>query len=417
MSPRSSTPFAPHPTLPGGIDGRNSAYRSKARTANWPSGRDFASTCIALRTRDRSSLVVPGLKTDVAFKAQYEWLSTWGLEGASMRPARVAQISIGAHDGFFVINRRIKATFEHPFLVRRGDAWGFCSAELLQVGDCLITPTANGLGEECIDALERIDGRVRTVAIRVPGTNTSLAEGVRTHNDTDPTMSASPSASFTDLSISSSSSSGSSSGSGSKSSGSSFSSSSGSIVPTVITGSSGSHSGSTSGSATGLLSNGSGGGFSFGNSAGSSSHMGLTSWAGEKPRKTDITTAKNYLNEVEIKALNLIVSAYLDFAELQAMNRRPMTMAGWITKLDEFLKLTEREVLTHAGKISHDKAVLKASAEFEKYQVAQAALPQPVDQHFDDAVKQMKQLEEGRDKSKKPGSKPKRGRGKGGKNG
>jgi hypothetical protein len=99
------------------------------------------------------SLVVPGLKTDVPFKAQYQWLSTWGLEGASMRPARVSHISIGEHDGFFVINRRIKATFEHPFLVRRGDAWGFCSADLLQVGDCLITPLATGHGEDRIDSI------------------------------------------------------------------------------------------------------------------------------------------------------------------------------------------------------------------------------------------------------------------------
>jgi hypothetical protein len=219
------------------------------------------------------SLVVPGLKTDVPFKAQYDWLSTWGLEGASMRPARVAQISIGEHDGIYVINRRIKATFEHPFLVRRGDAWGFCSAELLEVGDSLITPTAGGFGEECIDSVERIDGGVRTVAIRVPGTNTYLAEGVWTHND------ASSGPGFSDLSSSgpslttggsiSDSSSGSSSGSGSKSSGSSFSSSSASIMPTVISSSGGS--GSSSGSGSGVSeTNESGAGLSIGNSGGNS---------------------------------------------------------------------------------------------------------------------------------------------------
>ena len=65
-------------------------------------------------------------------------------------------------------------------------------------------------------------------------------------------------------------------------------------------------------------------------------HMGLTSWAGDRPRKTDISIAKNYLNQEEIESFNLIVSAYLDFAELQARNRQPMHMADWITKLDDF---------------------------------------------------------------------------------
>jgi len=221
------------------------------------------------------SLVVPGLKTDVPFKAQYEWLSTWGLEGAGMRSARVAEISIGEHDGFYIINRRIKATFEHPFLVRRGDAWGFCSAEMLRLGDCLIAPTSDGFGEERIDSIERIDGRVRTVAIRVPGTNTYLAEGVWTHNDqassSGPDLTNSGSPSLTTGGSVSGSSSSSSSGSGSKSSGSSFSSSSGTIVPTFTDVSSSGGSGSASGSGSGVSqTDESGAGFSFGNSAGSS---------------------------------------------------------------------------------------------------------------------------------------------------
>jgi hypothetical protein len=64
-----------------------------------------------------ASLVVPGLKTDVPFRAQYEWMSTWGIGGATVRDARVAEIRIGEHDGFSAINGRIKATFEHPFLL------------------------------------------------------------------------------------------------------------------------------------------------------------------------------------------------------------------------------------------------------------------------------------------------------------
>lgn len=144
-------------------------------------------------------------------------------------------------------------------------------------------------------------------------------------------------------------------------------------------------------------------------------NMGLTSWTGDRPRKGDVTVAKNYLTEAEIKSLNLIVSAYLDFAELQAMNRRPMTMDQWIAKLDDFLRLSEREILTHAGRISHDAAVAKAGAEFEKYREAQAALPQPVDEHFEEAIKGVKRLEKGRSRPKGTTGKkrPKRRKGRG----
>lgn len=79
--------------------------------------------------------------------------------------------------------------------------------------------------------------------------------------------------------------------------------------------------------------------------------MGLTSWSSDQPRKGDVSLAKNYLNEDEINALNLIVSAYLDFAELQAVSRKPMHMADWIRKLDDFIRISDREILTHAGKI------------------------------------------------------------------
>jgi hypothetical protein len=125
-------------------------------------------------------------------------------------------------------------------------------------------------------------------------------------------------------------------------------------------------------------------------------NMGLTSWAGPTPRKADVAIAKNYLDVDELDALNKIVIAYLDFAEVQALNRRPMYMVDWIAKLDEFLKLAEREVLTHAGSISHAEAVQKAELEFETFTAARRALPSPVEQHFDEAVKNVKQLERGR---------------------
>lgn len=143
-------------------------------------------------------------------------------------------------------------------------------------------------------------------------------------------------------------------------------------------------------------------------------NMGLTSWAGAQPRKGDIGVAKNYLNEEEIKTLNLMVSAYLDFAELQALNRRAMTMKDWIEKLNEFLKLSEREILTHAGKVSHEAAMAKAGEEFEKFSRIQAALPQPVDEHFSEAIKRAKLLEKGTGTPKSPKRKPGSPRKKGG---
>jgi hypothetical protein len=122
-------------------------------------------------------------------------------------------------------------------------------------------------------------------------------------------------------------------------------------------------------------------------------NMGLTSWTGDRPRKTDVAIAKNYLGVEEIVALNRIVTAYLEFAELQAMNRRPMYMADWIAKLDDFLRLSDRDILTHAGKISHEQAAEKAQLEFEKYHQAQLALPQPVDQHFERTLDELKAIE------------------------
>jgi hypothetical protein len=143
--------------------------------------------------------------------------------------------------------------------------------------------------------------------------------------------------------------------------------------------------------------------------------MGLTNHAGGKPKKSDVSIAKNYLNEEELKALNLMVSAYLDVAELHAMNRRPMFMADWIATLDDFLRMTRREILTHAGKVSHDAAKLKAEAEFDKYREAQKALPQPVDRDFEHALDEVKRLQETppppASKAKKP-SRKKKGDGK-----
>lgn len=136
-------------------------------------------------------------------------------------------------------------------------------------------------------------------------------------------------------------------------------------------------------------------------------NMGLTTWDADRPRKSDVIIAKNYLTQEEIEALNLIVSAYLDFAELQARSRRPMHMADWIAKLDDFLQLSDRDILTHAGKISHEDAVAKAEIEFDKYRQAQAALPQPVDQQFAQTLEELKQIEQ-KNAIPKPKNKSKR---------
>lgn len=134
-------------------------------------------------------------------------------------------------------------------------------------------------------------------------------------------------------------------------------------------------------------------------------HMGLTGWPKGQvaPRKADAVIAKNYLTPEELNQLNLIVAAYLDFAALQATNQRPMYMRDWITKLDQFIQLSEREILTHAGKITAEAARALAEQEYEKYRRTLDTQPSPVEVHFDEAVKKAKQLEQPKNKTgKKP---------------
>jgi len=124
------------------------------------------------------------------------------------------------------------------------------------------------------------------------------------------------------------------------------------------------------------------------------SNMGLMTWKGERPKKTDVTIAKNYLNEEELDVLNRIVTMYLEFAELQALNRKPMHMRDWISKLDDFLKLSDREILTHAGTVSHNQALDKARGEYEKFHQQHLNDASPIEGHFLEAVKKIKQLDE-----------------------
>lgn len=120
-------------------------------------------------------------------------------------------------------------------------------------------------------------------------------------------------------------------------------------------------------------------------------YMGLISTRpGGVVRKDDVTTAKNYLTEDELHTLNRIVTAYIEFAELQALRRKAMTMHDWIVKLDDFLKLSEHELLNHAGTISAEAAKAKAALEYEKYRTIVDAQPRRVDVDFEQAVKQLK---------------------------
>jgi hypothetical protein len=124
-------------------------------------------------------------------------------------------------------------------------------------------------------------------------------------------------------------------------------------------------------------------------------HMGLTSWKNSPAgpvRKADVAIAKNYLAKDELEALNLIVSAYLDFAELQARGHRPMHMADWISKLDDFLRLSESNILKDAGSISHALAEAHAHAQFAEYERQQREPAFSVGSDFDKTVEEVKKL-------------------------
>jgi len=116
-------------------------------------------------------------------------------------------------------------------------------------------------------------------------------------------------------------------------------------------------------------------------------HMGLTTWRGAKPRKQDVGIAKNYLSEEELLTLNNLVEQYLLFAERQARRRTPMHMAEWIAKLDAFLTLNEGNILTHAGKISHELALAHAEQEYEKFHQQRQIDAGKQEHDFDRAVK------------------------------
>ena len=113
--------------------------------------------------------------------------------------------------------------------------------------------------------------------------------------------------------------------------------------------------------------------------------MGMTTWRGAMPTRHEAEIAKNYLSEDEVDMLNRIVNLYLDFAELQAKSHVPMYMKDWIQKLDDFLKLSGKELLNHAGCISAEVAKLKANEEYDKFRERIQYQLSPVEIHFIEA--------------------------------
>ena len=128
--------------------------------------------------------------------------------------------------------------------------------------------------------------------------------------------------------------------------------------------------------------------------------MGLTTWAGTMPTKPEAEVAKNYLTKEEIISLNRIVSLYLDFAEMQAEEHRPMYMKDWINILDDFLRISRKDILTHAGKITAKLAKEKADKEYDKFKERTKNELSPVEIHFlENFEREQKKLLGGKDNS------------------
>lgn len=123
-------------------------------------------------------------------------------------------------------------------------------------------------------------------------------------------------------------------------------------------------------------------------------NMGLAAWAGKEIKRSDVEVAKNYLNEKEIDALNKIVTAYLDIAEVHALNQEPMYMKDWLETIDDYLKMTRRDILTTKGRVTHKQALKQAHGEYEKYRKKQEDSLSPVEYHFLESIEKLHRLEE-----------------------
>ena len=123
-----------------------------------------------------------------------------------------------------------------------------------------------------------------------------------------------------------------------------------------------------------------------------SDNMGLTSWDGKQIKRTDVEIAKNYLNSEEIDALNKIVTAYLDIAEVRALAQEPMYMKDWLETIDDYLKMTRRDILDTKGKVTHKQAIEKAHKEYEKYVSKYDEQISSVEKHFIESINELEGL-------------------------
>ena len=121
-------------------------------------------------------------------------------------------------------------------------------------------------------------------------------------------------------------------------------------------------------------------------------NMGLTSWNGRQIKKTDVEIAKNYLSEKELDALNKIVTAYLDIAEVRALDHEPMYMKDWLETIDDYLKMTRREILSTAGRISHEQALDKAHEEYKKFKAKERDQISLVEKHFLESIGELDKI-------------------------
>lgn len=122
-------------------------------------------------------------------------------------------------------------------------------------------------------------------------------------------------------------------------------------------------------------------------------NMGLTTWSGNRIKRSDVEVAKNYLDEKELDALNKIVATYLDIAEVHALNQEPMYMKDWLETIDDYLRMTRRDILTTKGKVTHQQALEKAHLEYEKYKRNQEYILSPVECHFLESIGELDKLE------------------------
>ena len=121
--------------------------------------------------------------------------------------------------------------------------------------------------------------------------------------------------------------------------------------------------------------------------------MGLTAFNGDYPTLLDATIAKNYLTDKELDVLNRIVSMYLDYAELQAIEERPMTMNDWAEELNYFLTMNRKDILNGSGKISHEDAMEHAKTEYNKYKNRVSLKPTEVELHYLESIKNLESIE------------------------